>query len=41
LVAIVRVFGADDFARGFIGVGFEDFVFPVVLADYVEEIGEA
>ena len=41
LVAVVRVFGADDLARGFVGVGFEDLLFAVVLAYDVEEIGEA
>ncbi len=41
LVAVVGVFGADDFAGGFVGVGFEDLLLAVVLAYYVEEIGEA
>ena len=34
------IFGADDFAGGFIGVGFENLLLAVVLADYVEEVGE-
>ena len=41
LVAVVGVFGADDLAGGFVGVGGQDFVFAIVLADYVEEVGEA
>ena len=41
LVAVVSVFGADDLACGFLGVGGEDFVFAVVLADDVEQVGEA
>ena len=41
LVAVVGVFGADDFARGLVGVGFEDLLLAVVLAYYVEEVGEA
>ena len=41
LVAVVGVFGADDFAGWFVGVGFEDLLFAVVLAYYVEEVGEA
>ena len=41
LVAVVGVLGADDFAGGLVGVGFEDFLLAVVLADDVEEVGEA
>ena len=41
LVAVVGVFGADDLACWFVGVGLEDLVFAVVLADDVEEVGEA
>ena len=41
LVAVVGVLGADDLAGGFVGVGLEDLLFAVVLADYVEEVGEA
>src|SRR5207248_1803994 len=41
LVAVVSVFGADDFARGFVGVGFKNLLLTIVLADYIEEVGEA
>ena len=33
--------GADDLARGFVAVGIENFILPVVLADHVEHVGEA
>lgn len=41
LVTVVGVFSANDFSGGFIGVGLEDLLFAVVLADYIEEVGEA
>ena len=41
LVAVVGVLGPDDAAGGFVGVGFEDLLLAVVLADDVEEVGEA
>ena len=41
LVAVVGVLGADDLAGGLVGVGFEDLLLAVVLADDVEEVGEA
>jgi len=41
LVAVVGVLGADDGAGGLVGVGLEDLLLAVVLADDVEEVGEA
>ncbi len=41
LIAVVGVFGADDLAGGFVGVGLEDLLLAIVLADDVEEVGEA
>src|SRR5881628_2946746 len=35
------VFGADNFACGFVGVRFEYLLLAIVLTDYVEEVGEA
>ncbi len=35
------VFSADDFAGWLVGVGLKDLLFAVVLADDVEEVGEA
>ncbi len=40
LVAVVGVFGTDDLTGGFLGVGGEDLLLAIVLAYYVEEIGE-
>ena len=41
LIAVVSVFGADNFTSWFVGVGLEDLLLAIVLAHHVEEIGEA